>query len=148
MKVILLKDVDGLGPLGAVKEVKEGYARNYLFPRELAVEATDRNVRALHGREQVAAQRELRERLSAEKMAAALEQAVVEIPARSGEGGRLFGSITAEDIAEALGARGFNVSKKQVELAEPIKQTGFFKVRVRVGRAMVAHVDINVSATK
>lgn len=148
MKVILLKDVDGLGESGEVKEVREGYARNYLIPRGFAVEATEGSKRSLAGQQQAAAARQQRERQGAEKLAHALERAVIEIQAKGGEGGRLFGSVTAQQIADALTARGFEVSKKQVELDEPIKTAGFYKVPVRVGQGIVARVDINVGAAK
>ncbi|OLD36051.1 MAG: 50S ribosomal protein L9 [Armatimonadetes bacterium 13_1_40CM_3_65_7] len=131
MKVILLKDVDGLGATGSVRDVKEGYARNYLFPRGLAVPATERAVRTLQHQQQTTAQR---------------LQAVVEIRAKGGEGGRLFGSVTTADIAQILVERGFQVDKKQIALDEPIKTAGFFKVPVRVGQGIVAHVDLNVVA--
>ena len=81
-----------------------------------------------------------------EELAAALEQAVVEVRAKGGEGGRLFGSVTAADIAQTLVERGFQVDKKQIALDEPIKTAGFFKVPVRVGQGIVAHVDLNVVA--
>lgn len=148
MKIILLKDVSGLGEAGTVKDVKEGYARNYLFPRGLAAPATERAVRALQHQQQTTAQRAQRERHTIEEVAAALEQAVVEIRAKGGEGGRLFGSVTAADIAQALAGRGFQVDKKQVALDEPIKTAGFFKVPVRVGQGVVARVDLNVVATE
>jgi len=147
MKVVLLKDVNGIGAAGAVKEVKDGYARNYLFPRGLAVKATEQSLEAVQHRQQAAAQRAQRQQEDTQKLAAALEEAVIELRAKSGEGGRLFGSITAADIAAALASRGFEVGKKQVELAEPIKAAGFYKVPVRVGRGVVAHVDLNVIAT-
>ena len=146
MKVILLKDVDGLGATGSVRDVKEGYARNYLFPRGLAVPATERAVRTLQHQQQTTAQRLQRERHTVEELAAALEQAVVEVRAKGGEGGRLFGSVTAADIAQTLVERGFQVDKKQIALDEPIKTAGFFKVPVRVGQGIVAHVDLNVVA--
>ncbi len=76
-----------------------------------------------------------------------LEHLVVTIPARSGEGGRLFGAVTAQDITDALAAQGLKISKKQIELTEPIKSAGFFKVAVRVGQQLVAHVDVNVVST-
>jgi len=148
MKVILLKEVPALGPAGAVKDVKEGYARNYLIPRGLAAEATAGNLRALAGRQQAQLQRAQREREEAGRLAAALEAAVVEVAARGGEGGRLFGSVTAQDVADALVRRGFAVTKKQVELAEPIKLAGFYKIPVRVGLGIVAHVDVNVVARR
>ncbi|MGH2436018.1 MAG: 50S ribosomal protein L9 [bacterium] len=148
MKVILLKDVPALGPAGMVKEVKDGYARNYLLPRGLAAHATDHSLRSLAGEQRTKAERTQRDRTEAEKVAAALGNAVVEVPGRAGEGGRLFGSITAQDVADALTRAGFTVTKKQVELAEPIKMAGFYKVPVRIGSGIIAQVDVNVVATK
>lgn len=148
MKVILLKEVAGLGAAGAVKEVKEGYARNYLFPRGLAVEATEGNLRTLTLQQEAAAERTRRERQETAHLARTLEQALIEIHAKGGEGGRLFGAVTAHQISDALVARGFVVSKKQVELEAPIKAAGFYKVPVRVGPGIVARVDVNVVVVK
>lgn len=144
MKIILLTDVPGLGSSGAVTEVKEGYARNYLLPRGLAVEATQGNMRALATQRRAAADRSQREQHEVASLAASLEQAVIELRAKGGEGGRLFGSVTAQDIAGALAARGFAVTKKQVELDEPIKTAGFYKVPIRIGPGVTAQVDLNV----
>jgi len=144
MKVVLVKEVPGLGPVGAIRDVKEGYARNFLLPRGLAMEATESALRTLKTQQQSVQQRAARERTEAERLAAALEQLVLAISVRAGEGGRLFGSVTAQDVAEALVARGLAVSKKQIELAEPIKTAGFFKVPIRLGQHIVAHVDVNV----
>ena len=148
MKVILLKEVPALGKAGAVKDVKEGYARNYLIPRGLAAEANERSLRVLEGQQKVMADRARRERTESEQLASALETAVIEIPARGGEGGRLFGSVTAQDIADALVRAGFEVGKKQIDLGEPIKTAGFYKIPVRVGPGMVARVDVNVVTPK
>ncbi len=148
MKVILVKEVPGLGPAGTVKEVREGYARNYLLPRGLAREATDGTLKAFKSHQKAVLERAERERFGAEQLAAALEQLVIEVPARAGEGGRLFGSVTAQDIADALVGRGHKVSKKQVELHEPIKSAGFYKVPVRLGPRIVANVDVNVVGTR
>lgn len=147
MKIILVQPVPGLGERGAVREVKEGYARNYLLPGGLAVEATEGNLRAWQRQTQATEQRALRERGEVHKVATALGQAVIELRAKGGEGGRLFGSVTAADIAQALAAHGFEVSKKQIELDESIKTAGFYKVPVRVGQGVVAHIDLNVIAT-
>lgn len=144
MKIILLKDVPTLGPAGTVKDVKEGYARNYLFPRGLAREATEGAVRALHQQQHVKREREDHKQAEARQAGAALEATVIEIPARAGEGGRLFGSVTAQDIADALSARGYNVTKKQIELDDPIHAVGFYKVPVRIAPGVVARVDVNV----
>lgn len=148
MKIILLKDVQGLGPAGTVREVKGGYARNFLLPRGLATEATESNARALAAQRQAAEQKSERAQQDAQALAAALEQAVVELRVKGGEGGRLFGSVTPADIAEALASRGLAVTKKQVELAEPIKTAGFYKIPVRVSRGITAHVDLNVIGAK
>jgi len=148
VKVILLKDIPALGQAGTVRDVKEGYARNYLIPRGLAAEATAGRLRELAGQRRAQADRTQRERTEAEKLAAALEQAVVEVAARGGERGRLFGSVTAQDVADALIRAGFAVTKKQVELEEPIKTAGFYKVPVRVGLGIVARVDVNVVARR
>ena len=147
MRVVLLKDVAGLGSAGAIREVKEGYARNYLVPRGLAMEATVGTLKALKTQQKTVEQRTDRERTEAERLATALEHLVVTIPARSGEGGRLFGSVTAQDITDALATQGLKISKRQIELLEPIKSAGFFKVAVRVGQQLVAHVDVNVVTT-
>ena len=148
MKVILLRDVPALGKAGVVKDVKEGYARNYLIPRGLAAEATERNLRVLEGQRKAVADRAQRERTEFERLASGLEAALIEIPVRGGEGGRLFGSVTAQDIADALVRAGFEVGKKQIDLQEPIKTAGFYKVPVRVGPGKVARVDVNVVTTK
>lgn len=147
MKVILLKDVQGLGRPGQVKDVKEGYARNYLLPRGLATEATEGNIRAVEGRQKAVEDRTRRERNEAEQLASQLSQMVLEIRARTGEGGRLFGTVTAQQVADALAARGVRVSKKQIALDEPIKTAGFYKVPVRIGPGIVARVDVNVVGT-
>ena len=148
MKVILLKDIPGVGSAGAVKDVKEGYARNYLLPRGLAQEATAGALRALRDKQQSSRDREAHKQAEASALAASLEKSVVDVPAHAGEGGRLFGSVTAQDIAAALAARGYNVTKKQVELDEPIRAVGFFKVPVRIAPGVVARVDVNIVGTK
>lgn len=144
MKVILLKHVPALGPVGTVKEVKEGYARNYLFPRGLAREATEGALRALSQQQHTKREREDHKQAEARQLATSLETTVIEIAARAGGGGRLFGSVTAQDIADALIARGYHVSKKQIELDDPIHAVGFFTVPVRVAPGVVARVDVNV----
>ncbi len=147
MKVLLLADVKGLGERGTVTEVKDGYARNYLFPRGLALEATSGNLQLQQRHQQATEQRVQRTQEEMRAVVAALAQAVVELRAKGGEGGRLFGSVTADDIAQALAARGFAVTKKQIELPEAIKTAGFYTVPVRVGPGVVARVDLNVIAT-
>ncbi|MDR5684384.1 MAG: 50S ribosomal protein L9 [Armatimonadota bacterium] len=144
MKVILSRDVPSLGRAGVVVEVKEGYARNYLFPRGLAVEATEGRMRAL-ARERAAGERRIaREREEAARMAAALTSTPLVIAARGGSQGRLFGAVTAQDIADALRQRGFAISKKQIALDDPIKVAGSYSVTVHLDHSQQARVQVIV----
>ena len=144
MKVILLKDVPGTGKAGTLSDVKEGHARNFLIPRGLAVEATPGALRALERQHQALQHRADRERDEVTAQVQRLEGLVLEIRGKAGEGGRLFGSVTSQQIAEALAAKGYTVTRKQVELDEPIKVEGFYKVPIRLRPGVVVHVDLNV----
>lgn len=148
MKVILLKDVPGTGSAGEVKEVKEGHARNYLIPRGLAMPASEGAVRALANQKQAVERRVERQRHETEELIEQLKGLVLEIRGRAGEGGRLFGSVTSQQVAEALTRRGFDVSRKQVELDEAIRIEGFYQVPVRVAPGVVIRIDLNVIGTK
>lgn len=147
MKILLLADIKGVGERGTVKDVKDGYARNYLLPRGLALQATAGNLQLQQRHQQATEQRVQRTQEEMRAVVSALTQAVVELRAKGGEGGRLFGSVTADDIAQALASRGFAITKKQIELDEPIKTAGFYTVPVRVGPGVVARVDLNVIAS-
>jgi large subunit ribosomal protein L9 len=147
MRVILIRDVPSLGRSGEVREVKDGYARNYLLPRGLAAPATERNLESLAHTREAAQQREARALREASALKQRLESLVVEVRARAGEEGRLFGSVTAQDIAEAVTRKGVEVSKKQVDLAEPIKTAGFYKVPIRLHHGQTAMVEVNVVGT-
>jgi large subunit ribosomal protein L9 len=144
VKVILLKDLPGTGKANTVMEVKEGHARNYLIPHGLAVEATEGAMRTLKERSRAAQERVTREREETEAQVKRLEGLVLEIRSKSGEGGKLFGSVTAQQIADALTGKGFAVSRKQVELDDAIKAEGFYKVPVRVRPGVVVRIDLNV----
>lgn len=148
MKVVLVKDVPGTGKAGTVVEVKEGHARNYLLPRGLAVEATEGVLRQLQHQQRAAQQRIERERRELAEQKRRLEALVLEIRARAGERGRLFGAVTSQQIAEALSARGFPVTRKQVELEDPIRVEGFYKVPVRLRSGLVAQVEVNVIGSR
>ena len=148
MKVILLRDVPSLGRSGALVEVKEGYARNYLLPRGLAREATDGALRARDTLTRAARDREDRRHREAEELSQALAGLILEIQARAGTGGRLFGAVTAQDIADALVRRGFKVTKKQVDLPHPLRVVGFHRVGVRLATGQVVQVDVNVVGVK
>jgi large subunit ribosomal protein L9 len=145
MKVILVKDVPALGKAGSVVEVREGYARNYLLPRGLAREATEGQLRALE-QERAARDRKLaRERERAAQLAQALRGRAVRVRAKAGPGGRLFGAVTAQHVAEALRQMGFEVDRRQVELAEPIKSVGTYRVVVRLPHGQAAEVEVQVT---
>jgi large subunit ribosomal protein L9 len=144
MQVILQKDIPNLGKNGELKEVASGYARNHLLPRGLAIEATPQRLREWHQRqekaEKVNQQQEALARTLAEKLSA--KTFIFKMPA--GEGGRLFGSVTPADIAQKLGAEGFDVDKKRIEIAEPIKTTGNFKVAIRLYPGVKADLSLQV----
>ena len=148
MKVILLKDVPSIGRSGEIRDVKDGYARNYLLPRGLAAPATDSNLQTLTHSREAAKQRDARVRQGVASLKARLEGLVVEVRARAGEEGRLFGSVTAQDIADAVQRSGVEITKKQIELDEPIKATGFYKIAVRLHPQHIARVEINVVGVK
>lgn len=146
MKVILLKDVPALGHTGDVRDVKDGHARNYLLPRGLAAPATDASLQALEQTKAAAGRREARVNQELNRLKGRLEALVVEVRARAGEDGRLFGSVTAQDVADAIERQGVDISKKQIELEEPIKNTGFYRVPVRLHPRHTAMVEVNVIA--
>lgn len=144
MKVILVKDVSSLGRSGAVVEVKEGYARNYLLPRGLAREATEGAVRAQNRATRAAEHRRTRQEEETQHMVESLNGVGIEIEARAGGDGRLFGTITPQAIAEALAARGFAISKKQIEIEHPIRLVGPHTVGIRLPAGRIAHVEVRV----
>lgn len=147
MKVILLQDVPGLGAKGAVVQVAEGHGRNYLLPRKLAMLATDSNLRSLEQVRQARQTKVDRELAEAEKLAKLLKDLRIVFKARAGEGGRLFGSITAKDIAEGLQAQGrVSVDKKRIELRDPIRAIGQHEVDVKLHPKVMVTVKIEVTA--
>lgn len=147
MKVILMKDVKALGKKGDVKEVADGYARNYLFPRSLAVEASTGNMKNLDQEKQTAKHRKEVEEAKARELAERLNKVEVTFKVKVGEGGRLFGSITGKEIAEEIKrVSGIGVDKKQIELDEVIKTLGQHPVGIKLYPGVVAKVSIRVIA--
>lgn len=144
VKVIFLQDVKGQGNAGDVKDVSEGYARNYLLPRKLAVEATEANLRALQTRVEHRKAQEAERLRQAKETADKLSGLVVEITAKSGENGRLFGAVTGKQIAEALAVQGLKVDKRKIELEEPIRHPGTVTVRVRLHPEVTADIRVRV----
>jgi len=144
MKVILSKDVKDLGKKGQVAEVSEGYARNFLLPRGLAIIATEGASRSLDQEKQAQARKKEREQKEAEGLVARLNQTTVQITAKAGENGRLFGAVTAQDIVDKLAAEGLKVDKRRLDLAQPIKVAGSYKVLVKVHPEITATITVHV----
>ena len=149
MEVILRQDVKNLGKQGDRIKVAEGYARNFLIPRGLAVEATKGNLKSLKHQQKLDEERVSRERSEAERVKAILDDLNLVIRARSGEGGRLFGSVTSGDIAAAVKeAAGIAVDKRKLELDEPIKAVGNYSVKVKLLPGVVADLNIKVEGSE
>lgn len=147
MRVILTEDLKGKGKKGEMINVADGYARNYLIPRGLAVEATESNIRDLDRIKQAEAKRKERERGQAEDLASRLAEVGIVLKARAGEKGRLFGSITNKDIADALSkVVGEEIDKKKVELEEPIRALGEYTVNVRLYAGVWQAIKVTVEA--
>ena len=146
MKIILTKDVTALGALGSVVEVARGYARNYLIPQGLAMEATRGNLAQVEQVKAKYAEIRAKEQETALANVAQLEGVSVTIVQRVGEGERLYGSVTAAMIIEALGAKGFNIDRKQLELPEPIKKLGSYQVPVRLAPEVKTDITVAVVA--
>ncbi len=146
VEVILRDDVPNLGKIGDVVRVKPGYARNYLLPRGLAIEANSKNLRVLDHQKRVIGAKAERDRKTAETHAKQVDGLELRVQARAGEEGRLFGSVTNLDIERLLAVRGVTVDRRRIQLDEPIKQVGTYPVVVQVGRDVRATVQVIVEA--
>lgn len=145
MKVVFLQEVEGSGRTGEVKNVADGFARNFLLPRNLAAPATDHNIRIAQARAGTEAKEQAKLDADATALAERLAGHSVSLTAKAGPQGRLYGSVTARDIAEALeGPLGFVLEHRQVELGEPIRQVGTFEVPLRLSRNVRATVQVEV----
>jgi large subunit ribosomal protein L9 len=147
VQVILSEDVPSLGRPGDVVKVRAGYARNYLLPRGLAVEANSKNLRAFEHQKGLAMLRREANKGQALKLKQQLEALALTISANAGEEGKLFGSVTNIDIERALRERGFDIERRKIMLAEPIKQLGEFTVPVRLDPEVEASVKLTVAAS-
>ncbi len=146
MKVILREDIQGLGHSGDLVEVREGYGRNFLLPRKLAVLANDKNINQLEHDKKVIATRQAKLKAAAGDVAAMLGKTEVKISRKVGDQDKLFGSVTALDIAEVLVAKGLKVDRRQINLAEPIKTVGKFEVEVKLHQEVVGKVKVEIVA--
>ena len=145
MKVILKNDVPKIGRKGELLEVKEGYARNYLIPNGLAMEATGGTMKQFEEEKKSNDRRKAKEKEEAQALAARLKAVALSLKHKAGEEGRLFGSITSAEIAEALKAKGFEIDKKKIVLDEPIRLVGSYDVRVKLHPEVSASVPVEVS---
>ena len=149
MKVIFNTDVRGQGKKGEMKEVSDGYARNYLMPRGLASPATADAVNALKLKEKAKAAQMAKEKAAAAETAKRLSGVVVQISARAGQGGRLFGAVTSQEIAEALREQhGIEIEKNKIVQAEPIKQFGSYEVKAKLGYEVSGTINVLVTEKK
>ena len=149
MKVIFNVDVRGQGKKGEMKEVSDGYARNYLLPRKLASEATADAVNAFKLREKAKAAQIARDRALAEENAKKLAGVVVQVQARAGQGGRLFGAVTSQEISDALREQhGIEIEKNRIVQPEPIKQLGSYEGKAKLGSEVSGTINVLVTEKK
>ena len=144
MEVILREDIEKLGGRGQVVKVAAGYARNFLLPKRLAVEATDSNRKIVEQERQAHLRKEVKHKGEAEDLSKLLGGVSVTIVQKAGEADQLFGSVTSKDVADALAAKNFTIDRRKVQLDEPIKQLGEFKVPVRLHKDVTAEITVNV----
>lgn len=145
MQIILQEDIEKLGTRGEVVSVKEGYARNYLLPRKLALEASPGNLKRLEKIRTTLAKRTATEREQAQKQADLLKDVALSFSRKAGESDQLFGSVTAGDIAEALAAQSFEIDKRRIELAEPIKIVGQYDITAKLVHGVTATFKVSVT---
>lgn len=148
MKVIFLEDVKGKGKKGELKEVSDGYARNFLLPKKLAKEATTDNLNTFKLQEKARLAQIEREKAEANEKAKRLENLVVKISAKAGANGRLFGAVTSKEISEALEAHGMSIEKNKIVLPEPIKNYGSYEVKCKFGYEITGIIHVLVSEEK
>jgi large subunit ribosomal protein L9 len=141
MKIILKEDIKKLGKMGQIVDVADGYARNYLVPKGIAVEASTKNIRSLEHEKKIIQEKARKHKDSAQDLASRISAMTLTIKAKAGEEEKLFGSVTTMDIAEALLTRGVEIEKKKIVLEEPIKRLGSYSVQIKL------HPDVSVPLT-
>jgi large subunit ribosomal protein L9 len=144
VEVILREHVDNLGRRGDVVKVAAGYARNFLLPRKLALPVNENNKRQIEREKKLAEARDMEEKAGAEAIAGRLAQLEIEIPRRVGENDTLYGSVTSQDIAQALKDKGFDIDKRKIALADPLKALGETTVPVKIHREVTAQIKVKV----
>ncbi len=146
MEVILLQDIDKLGTRGQIVKVADGFGRNHLFPKKLAVAATAQNRKWIEQQRVKFLKEEAREKVQAEELAKLMEGVTVVVARKAGEQGTLFGSVTPMDVAERLAAQGFNIDKRKILLEAPLKILGEYDVPVRLHREVTTTVKVKVES--
>ena len=145
MKVILLQDVKGKGKKGQMLEISDGYARNFLLPKKLAMEATPDAINTMRMNDKAAAEKAARERAEAMEMSKKLREMTVTVTAKGGGAGKLFGSVTSQEIADALKAKsGIALDKRKIVLSDPIKNVGTYTVQCKLGYEIVAPLTVKI----
>ena len=145
MKVILLQDVKGKGKRGQMIEVSDGYARNYMLPRKLAMEATTDAINTMRMNDKAAAEKAARERAAALEISKQLREMTLTVAAKGGGNGRLFGSVTNQEIADALKAKtGINLDKRKIVISDPIKSVGTYTVQCKLGYEITAPLTVKI----
>jgi large subunit ribosomal protein L9 len=144
MKVILQQNVEGVGHLGDLLDVSDGFARNYLIPRGKALEANTRNVKALEHTKRIMAEKAKKEKLEVESHAKRMSAVSLTMTAQVGKDDKLFGSVTAKDLAEALAQHGFDVDRRKIQLSQPIKELGTFTVPIKLHHQVTASISVTV----
>jgi large subunit ribosomal protein L9 len=144
MEVILKEDVPKLGSRGDVVKVAEGFGRNYLLPRRLAIQATSANKKVIEQMKAAALRRSAKEKAQAEELAKQFDGVSVSFTRRAGEHDQLFGSVTSGDIAEALSKKGFDVDRRKIQLHEPLKTLGEFTVPLKLHRDVTTHLKVMI----
>ncbi|MGB6191991.1 MAG: 50S ribosomal protein L9 [Terracidiphilus sp.] len=146
MEVILKEDVANLGHRGDVVKVADGYGRNFLLPRKLALQATLANKSVIEQMKAAAVRRSAAEKAQAEELVGKIEAVSLSFTRKSGENGHLFGSVTSADIASELESKGFDVDRRKIQLSEPLKSVGDFTVALKLHREVTAHLKVQVAA--
>lgn len=146
MEVILKEDIPSLGSRGDVVKVADGYGRNYLLPRKLAMQATENNKAVIEQMKAAAARRSATEKMQAEELVARLAPIDLAFTRKAGEQGHLFGSVTSSDIGAELAAQGFEIDRRRILLSEPLKSVGEFTVAIKLHREVTAQVKVKVQA--
>jgi large subunit ribosomal protein L9 len=144
MQIILQEDVEKLGNRGELVDVAEGYARNFLLPRKLALEATPGNLKRLEKMRAAFAKKEATEKGEAQTLAGLLSGVSLTLVRKSGDNDQLFGSVTSADVAEALAAQGYNIEKRKIQLSDPIKLIGEYEIAVKLHREVASTVKLAV----